>query len=496
MVEAAADRVLRRGLRSSAAYSLIAITQRAVPFLLLPIYASALAPAEYGLVAVVTTLGGLLSSLLGFGLEAYVIRTSINLGGEGSAHRRFVNSIGVFAITASLLAAGAIAISIAVIGRSVFGAPPSLVALSVLFAGLQAPSAVFVGPLLRAQERLRAYASFGAAQTISTALFTLIAVVLLRAGPIGWVAASVAASAVTLLAGLAFLGHRLTGEVDWRVVRAALVFGLPLLPHSLSHWALGLSDRLVLASVTDAAQVGVYNLAYQLAAPIGLIVVSVNQGLLPLYAAAGRRRGLGASLAQIASYQVHLGLFLGVAVASVGPAFVALAFPDEYADAAGLVGWIAAGYVLFGAYLISANIVSMTIGETRWLWIATAFAALANIGLNLATVPKWGATAAAANTAVAYAVLLAGATLYRNAVGDAGVHIAWRRVGVGGGVLVGGGIVGVLASPTGDDLASLLVRVVCVLLALFVVAGLHVGVWRTHLGVAADQPPVPTEPNE
>ena len=109
-------------------------------------------------------------------------------------------------------------------------------------------------------------------------------VVLVPGGIYGWLVATLASYAVLLVAGLLVLGHRWTGSFEWRHLRFALAFGLPLLPHAISHWALSLSYRAVLGAFVSPNEVGVYNLAYQLPPPISINTVALHQGVMPLYA--------------------------------------------------------------------------------------------------------------------------------------------------------------------------------------------------------------------
>jgi O-antigen/teichoic acid export membrane protein len=161
-------------------------------------------------------------------------------------------------------------------------------------------------------------------------------VIVLRMGIVGWLLSSLVAAVVQLAMGLRILRHRWSRSFDRALLIGALGFGLPLVPHALSHWALALSDRTVLGAYVSASQIGIYNLAYQLAVPIGVLAVAMNQGIMPIYAEAThdevRRRELGG----LASRQVVLTCLLGVAAALLGPPTIRLLMPPSYAGSADL----------------------------------------------------------------------------------------------------------------------------------------------------------------
>ena len=149
---------------------------------------------------------------------------------------------------------------------------------------------------------------------------------------------------------------------------------------------------------------------------------------MPIYAEATHDLTRRAELRTLASRQVVATCLLGLAVGMLGPSLMRLVFPADYAQAAGLLPWIAVGYTFFGLYLIPMNAVSVMGGDTRWVWTSTLAAGAVNVALNLATVPTFGNVAAAVNTAIAYGVLLGLLVAYQYQVARTPIPLAWRRI--------------------------------------------------------------------
>jgi O-antigen/teichoic acid export membrane protein len=464
-----------RVARASITYAVAALTQRAVGLLLLPIYVRVVGPAEYGQLAVATSIASAAATILSFGLETAIFRTYIHLATDPPRRDRFVNTVGIFLMATPALAV--LLLGVLTLGplSSFFAIRPEAIGLALVGVAFTVPATILPMAILRAQERLRDYLRVSVVTVVAHTGFMVLLVIVLHAGLIGWLLAMLLGAAVQLTVGLALLRHRWTRSFDRALLASALAFGLPLVPHALSHWALALSDRAVLGAYVAPSQIGIYNLAYQLALPIGMLTVAMNQGIMPIYAEAThdevRRRELGG----LASRQLVLTCLLGLAVALLGPATIRLVMPSDYAPAAALLPWIVAGYTLFGLYLLPMNAVAVMSGKTGWVWIGTLTAGLVNIGLNLATVPTFGIMAAAVNTAVAYGVLLVLLTVYQRRVARASVQLVWRRVGLALAVMGAGLACAILLLPDEGSAAItfigrsvVLVAVAAILWAAFV----------------------------
>jgi O-antigen/teichoic acid export membrane protein len=417
-----------RVARASIAYAAASVTQRAVGLLMLPIYVRVVGSAEYGQLAVATTIASAASTVLSFGLETAIFRGYIHFGSDPAERERFVNTVGIFLIAVPTVLVVVLGFVMVMPLSSFFAIRPEAIALALAGVAITVPATILPMALLRAQERLADYLRVSVATVIAQTVLMLVLVVVLHAGLDGWLLASLLAAAVQLTVGLILLRHRWTRAFDAALLWGALAFGLPLIPHALSHWALALSDRAILGAYVGASQIGIYNLAYQLAVPMGMLTVAMNQGIMPIYAEAThdstRRRELGG----LASRQFVLTCLLGLTVALLGPPTIRIVMPDEFDSAANLLPWIAAGYTFFGLYLLPMNAVAVMAGKTRWVWTSTVAAGIVNITLNLITIPTFGTTAAAVNTAIAYAVLLLLLLAYQYRVARAPISLVWRRI--------------------------------------------------------------------
>ena len=396
----------RRMVRGTAAYAAAAVLQRAMVFLLLPFFARVLTPAEFGQIGVLTTLAAAITVLVGFGLETAMFRGYSQLAGDAQGANAFVNTVGGFALVVPVTLAIIFAAAGAAPISQSFSLPADALRLAGLGAALTASATLVPLAVLRAQERLRDYLQLTVLQVVVTPVLTILFVAVAGWGVSGWMLAYALSSLVLLVRGLAILGHRWTLSFELHHLSGALRFGIPLIPHGLSHWGLAVSDRAILGAFVSASLVGAYYIAYVISLPISLVAVAVSQATQPVYAEAIQSRERVRELGPITTIQTLLVVLAGAGVALVGPPVLLLLLPPDYAPAAGVIPWLAAGTCLFGLYLMPMNAISVTVGRTQRVWIITVLAAGTNIVLNLALVPQFGTAAAAVDTTIGYGVLL------------------------------------------------------------------------------------------
>jgi O-antigen/teichoic acid export membrane protein len=450
----------RRALRGTAAYTSASVVQRSIGFALLPLYARVLTPAEYGQLGIIVTISAAAGAVLGLGLETAVFRSLIALTDRPDQRATYLNTVGGFALLVPPALAIVVSVPIGLISQAAFDVPASAVALGIIGAGLSASTAIVPFAVLRAEERLTDYLRVSSVQVLGGVTLPLLLVVLLRWGVPGWLVATAASSAIVMVSGIAILRHSWSLDFQLPYLWGALAFGLPMVPHSLSHWALAISDRAILGVFVGPADVGLYFIAYQFSIPITVIAFAAAQSVQPLFAEAAKLDGLRPALGRISTYQASIVALLVMAVALIGPPAVALMLPPSYLGATVLIPWIAVGAGLFGLYLIPMNVVTIMSGRNRWVWLVTLVAAVTNVALNLVLVPSFGVFAAAVDTVIGYAVLLVGVYGYMRIVCQERIPFEWERIG-GGIALVGATIFVVdLALPSNVDLASLFVRVV------------------------------------
>jgi O-antigen/teichoic acid export membrane protein len=388
-------------------YGLGNVAVQAVGLVTLPVFARVFSEAEYGVLELATVTLAALAILADAGLASASQRSWFDYTDEQHSERRVVMST---AIVVSLAASATICAALIVAREPVsewLFAGQQYTAVVVLLAA--ALPLTILAQLLRELMRLRfrawhymISASLGAALT---GFLGVGAVLFLDAGLDGVLWGVVIGTGAATLYGLAVVRADLGTTVSSGELRTMLAYGLPLVPAALALWALTFIDRIMLARLSDLAEVGQYAVANRVAMPLLFAVAAFATAFSPFILAAHsddpeaekelRARVLTYVTAGLVLMALALGLFARQIVDIVAPGF------DRAYQATGLV---AAGLAAFGVSTVTMTGLSITRRTGRVAFAATLVAAI-NIGLNLLLIPLWGMMGAAVATLVAFVLL-------------------------------------------------------------------------------------------
>ncbi len=393
--------------RLSAIYAAGDILTRGAALLLLPIYTRSLSPADYGIVGVTEMLKQVLNMLLSLGAAGAVIRFHATITDEPE-RRRTLSMLWLLLF----LVSGLGSLALLTFGRPLLEALFAQVDVdryirpAVIIAFLNSAFLVIPQSLFRAREQAGLYVAFSLGIFSSTNLAIIWQVVLHDGGAEGYLKGQLIGSGLMALIAALWLVRQVDLRPAWHAARPLLIYGLPLVPHFVAHWALGLSDRLILERFVSLSDLGVYTLAYQIGMVAQLLVQSVSNALLPMFGRAAIDSSEWDRLPRIATYVVFVDALAVLALALAAPTLIRMATPPAYHAAGHLAVPILLGYLAFGMYTLPMGLLSQTFGRTGKIPLLTLSAAGVNIGLNLWLVPRFGIWAAAYNSLVGYVVLL------------------------------------------------------------------------------------------
>lgn len=206
----------------------------------------------------------------------------------------------------------------------------------------------------------RNYGVFQVAQSLFNMLLSLLFVVILLQGAEGRMAAQILAMGVFALLALVLLKRDdLLGGFVWQpsLVKEALRFGVPLIPHTAGGFLLTSVDRFVINAELGLVEAGVYMVAVQLTSAMTLIFDAINKAYVP-WLFERLKRDHDAEKRQIVRYTYvwFAIILLGTGLAFViGPWLVTLIAGEEYARAGDVIGWLALGQAFGGMYLMVTN---------------------------------------------------------------------------------------------------------------------------------------------
>jgi O-antigen/teichoic acid export membrane protein len=397
-----------KGLASrSAVYSIGNIFLKAIGFFLLPIYTRLLTPSDYGILAVTSVVAVILALVSSLSLQGYVPSLYFSTADE-QARRRGVGTL----FLAVLVIGGLITLLVDQLGDLLFplifrDVPFHPYIRLAIWTTYLASWGLIPLRLLQTQEHSGRYILFTISGSLLQIGMALWFVIYMRQGVYGMLMAYLLATLFMLIpyVGLALRSLTPTFQVD--VLKSALIFSLPLVPHALSGWILELSDRTILQWFVPLDQLGIYSLAYTYGMLMNLIAYAMNTAWVPFLFRIDANEGGAASqrLGQFGTYFALLlclaALFLGLAAQPV----ITIMTPPAYHTAGHIAPWIVAGLLLSGLYYFPSSFLFLR-RKTAIVPQITVIASVVNIALNLWLIPHFGVMAAAWTTFISYAVML------------------------------------------------------------------------------------------
>ena len=388
----------------SAVYLFSNLMAAAIPFALLPVLTRYLSTAEYGQVAIFQTLLA--------GLGAF-----IGLSAHGAASVKYYDShltkqelkyyIGncflVLVVTSAIVLLGAVIFRRAL--SDWLAIETQWLLLSVFVS-----SAAFVISMRMGQWQIRKQAknfgTFQVSQSLLNMLLSLLVVVYFLQGAAGriWVLATIplifALVALFLLYKDDLLGFA------WRpaYLREILAFGVPLIPHSAGLFLLSSVDRFIINDKLGLSQVGIYMVAVQLVAVMGLVFDAINNAYVPWLFERLKRNQMEEKKQIVRWTYLYCIALLGVVALAfiIGPPLLILIAGEKYSAATEIIGWLALGQAFNGMYLMVTNYIFYS-KRTALLSLSTITAGLVNVGLLLVLISLMGLKGAA----VAFAISMA-----------------------------------------------------------------------------------------
>ena len=424
--------IVRRLLKDSAVYTLTRVLTGGTQIVLLPIYTRLLSPADYGAIELILIFVVLVKVIFALEINQGVARYFSDTKDRAERTKYAstglwfaVGALGLFLLGSWVLAADG---SELLLGSS---GDASLFRLGALYA-------FSYGLLDVVQNQLRWQlqpSSFAVTVVLQTALSVAVSlglILVFDAGAAGMIYGYFAGTTIGALIGLYFARKSFSLTFDVGKLKEMLSFSFPLVIVVLGSTSMRYVDRIAIKELLSVDDVGLYAVAFRIAALMTLVTIGVQGALTPLVFSYFRDERTPAELARIFRYFLLISLtaFIGL---SLFPdvAVKALAGP-EFSGAATLVPLLAAAILLSGLYIF-----------TPGLWIAkkTGRVALINItsaalngGLNFILIPFWGISGAAWAT-VASASLRFGAQMVSS---QRIYHVPhqWRALGPAFGVSV------------------------------------------------------------
>lgn len=387
--------------RASVAFIASSITLKGIGFLTTPLFTRLMDTTQYGILATYTSWSSILEVFAVLGLTA-AGAFHVGLKEHADNRDRYLSVTLTLCNLTTILLFSVVALCKAWWGDIL---PPTNLLCLMFLHFLTAPAQVFWITRHKYEHTYVAAVTVTVFSALLSQIASVIGVLTIKTIPAAFVKLWCAE-----LASLCFVlplnvllrrrGRVLVDRADWKnTVRLSL----PLIPHYLAQYVTAGADRILLASLASKAAAGIYAVVANINTITGIIWNAVNASLVPY--TFDRLADKNYSRLDHTT-RLLLTAFGGlcVAVSLAAPEVIAVLAPTTYAAGNYAVPPLAAASFLSAVTTVFSN-VEFYHKRTGLITTATVTAAVVNVGLNSALIPRFQFLGAAYATLSSYAVL-------------------------------------------------------------------------------------------
>jgi O-antigen/teichoic acid export membrane protein len=374
-----------------------------VNFLLLRVYVEYLDGVDYGLIALLAAIEAPIKLFFRWGIDGAFMRFWYDCE-DTAARQRLASTIFFYllAVNGILLVGSMIAapfVSDGLLGTSGYTLALQLVLLNTFAIGF-----TFIPfHVLRMQNRPGEFSALTFARSISTLILRLVLIVGYGYGVMGIVITDVIVTSALLLVMLRWFAPLIRPVFSMDVLRKALAFGLPRVPHGFALQVMAVADRFMLKEFRSLSEVGVYSIGVSFGLIPKIALGAFEYAWAPFYYETAREPDAKRVFTTVATYGIAALALMTAGLSAIAFDLLNVITKGEFVSAAPVVVWTSVGVFFYGIYLLTSIGLNIT-SHTQYYPVSTIVGAAVNVGLNLALIPAFGMLGAAWANGAAYAI--------------------------------------------------------------------------------------------
>ncbi len=414
--------------KNAVIYAIGNITLRASSFLLVPLYTHYLSVEDYGRLETLFVTIWILLIFMGLGMQPSIIRfykENENTGEISKLLGTTLAVIGIGIFTFSLVFVLAFGSFFREMLQSEMSA---ILIILVCFVATVECLATYFMAISRAQNNARKFASAAVSIAMLVILLTILFLPLFKQGLPGILTAR-ALGYTTIGVILLFSVLRHTSvQFSKAKVREVLSFGFPLIFAASGWFILDASDRYFLAHFSGMSEVGIYALGYKLTfILLAVVVMPFELAYGPFVFANMKHPDFKKTMSRLFTYLVLTLVIVSYLIVLFSRDAIKLIAPEEF-NSAYLVTICVLPASAFSGIIYWASAQLHIVKKTYYIAIIIIGAALLNVMLNYALIPKHGWIGAAIATNISF-LFASGVILVLGQL-NFPVKLEFRRLGI------------------------------------------------------------------
>jgi O-antigen/teichoic acid export membrane protein len=401
-------------------YGLGDVAVSIVNFLLLGVYVTYFSAEDYGVIGILGAVEVVAKIVFRFGLDGSFMRFFYDCKDQAS-RQRMASTIFFFLLALNGVVVTLLLFAAPWLADRLIGSRDATAALRLMLLNTFAIGFTFIPfHVLRMERKTVTFSLMTLVRAVLTIVVRLVLVMKLGLGVTGLYVADVLVTIAIMAALVRWFMPLIRPMFSAIVLRDALLFGLPRVPHAAAQQIIAVGDKFILnrimiasgATVAATLQtVGVYSMAVSFGLTQKLFLSAFESAWAPFYYATIHEPDAPRVFRTVTTYGIAVLALLTAGLSSVGR-YAAQAMthgrilaPDDprWNDVGTVIAWTAVGVFLQGFYLLTSIGLNIT-KRTQYYPVATMSAAATNIALNFLLIPTHGIVGAAWANGAAYAV--------------------------------------------------------------------------------------------
>lgn len=370
-------------LLNSGIYSVTSIIQKALGFILLPLYTIYLTPEDYGITGIVNSIINVLSLLFTLSLNGAVQRYYYVYIDDKEKIKSFNGTILLFIMMNSIFWG-----TLIIIFRDILISPfiDNIAFYPYIFMGVLTviitPVYTIYQSLLQTMEKSKEYAITTLSYFVISVVLNIAFIVVLKWGATGQLLSVLITGMLFLFISIYSLFKKdvVNLKFDFKFLKEGLIYSIPLVPHLMSTNLANLISRVFLNNQISTSSAGIFNISSQFTLIIDTFQMSVNSAYIPwFYGLMNEGEEGHPPVIRFADLMSSIYLIIGLAFSLFIKELIQLFLSDSYLISWVLIPTMMIGYQVRTIYLFYVNTLFYNTKATRFIFIASLSGSLVNI---------------------------------------------------------------------------------------------------------------------
>jgi O-antigen/teichoic acid export membrane protein len=375
-----------------------------ISLLLLPIFTHYLSPFDYGVIRMLLTVEAVTKVVFRWGVDTAFMRLYYDCRTQ-EARQQLASTIFFFLLAVNgTLVLAAIAGSSWLVEWTIGPAAPAVLVPLTIVNIFMAGFYFIPYQVLRIGERSTQYIALTFTRSAATIVARVVFVIWAGMGVMGVVLADVVVTAIFTVIMLRWFLPLIRPVFSAAVLRKALAFGLPRVPHTVAQQVMSWADTYFLKAFGTLTDVGLYSTGATFGLALRYFVSSFELAWTPFFLSVMHEPDATRIYRVMSTYVVAILVLLVAGLAALASDVVALFTTAPFHAAASVTPWIALAVMFQGLYIVGS--IGLVITKRTTLYpIATGIAAAVSVLSNWLLIPRYGMLGAAYASVLAYATL-------------------------------------------------------------------------------------------